>query len=70
MGLCFSRFHYMNLTTYARLNHPSLYTDNRTEYTCVTSGVCKYPYFMSERVYALHAAARWWYKYRNEVVSG
>ena len=36
----------------------------------VTSGVCKYPYFMSERVYALHAAARWWYKYRNEVVSG
>ena len=28
----------------------------------------KYPEFISERVYALHAAARWWYEYRNEVL--
>ena len=29
----------------------------------------KYPYFISERVYALHAAARWWYEYREEALS-
>ena len=28
----------------------------------------KYPDFISERVYALHAAARWWFEYRNEVL--
>ena len=28
----------------------------------------KYPDFISEKVYALHAAARWWYEYRNEVL--
>ena len=29
----------------------------------------KYPDFISERVYALHAAARWWYEYREDILT-
>ena len=55
-------------------NHWCDYIEGNTTFICVIAGfnaaelTPKYPDFISERVYALHAAARWWYEYRNEVL--
>ena len=51
-----------------------IFARGRFHFICVIAGfnaaelTPKYPDFISERVYALHAAARWWYEYRNEVL--
>ena len=55
-------------------NHWCDYIEGDTTFICVIAGfnaeelTPKYPDFISERVYALHAAARWWYEYRDEVL--
>ena len=55
-------------------NHWCDYIEGDFTFICVIAGfnaaelTPKYPDFISERVYALHAAARWWYEYRNEVL--
>ena len=53
-------------------NHWCDYIEGDTTFICVIAGfnaeelTPKYPDFISARVYALHAAVRWWYEYRNE----
>ena len=48
------------------------YIEGDTSFICVIAGfnaaelTPKYPDFISERVYALHDATRWWYEYRKE----
>ena len=55
-------------------NQSATQRDCRVPFICVTTGfnaaelTPQYPDFISARVYALHAAARWWYEYRNEVL--
>lgn len=55
-------------------NHWCDYIEGDTTFICVIAGFNaaelppKYPDFISERVYALHAAARWWYEYRQETL--
>ena len=55
-------------------NHWCDYIEGDFTFICVIAGfnaaelTPKYPDFISERVYALHAAARWWYEYRDEVL--
>jgi len=55
-------------------NHWCDYIEGDLTFICVIAGfnatelASKYPDFISERVYALHAATRWWYKYREEVL--
>ena len=49
------------------------YIEGDFTFICVIAGFTaeltpKYPDFISERVYALHAAARWWYEYRDEAL--
>ena len=50
------------------------YIEGDTTFNCVIAGfnaaelTPKYPDFISERVYALHATTRWWYEYREEVL--
>ena len=57
-------------------NHWCDYIEGDLSFICVIAAfnteelTPKYPDFIRERVYSLHAAARWWYEYRNEVVSG
>ena len=54
-------------------NHWCDYIEGDFSFICVIAGynaeelTPKYPDFISERVYALHDAARWWYEYREEV---
>ena len=56
-------------------NHWCDYIDGDLTFICVIAGfnaaelTPKYPDFISERVYALNAAARWWHEYREEVFS-
>ena len=55
-------------------NHWCDYIDGDLSFICVIAGfnaeelTPKYPDFISERVHALHAAARWWYEYGKEVI--
>ena len=55
-------------------NHWCDYIEGDFTFICVIAGfnaaglTPKYPDFISERVYALHAAARWWYEYGKEVL--
>ena len=55
-------------------NHWCDYIEGDTSFICVIAGfhaaelTPKYPDFISERVYALHAAARWWYEYRQDAL--
>ena len=55
-------------------NHWCDYIEGDSTFICVIAGfnseelTPKYPDFISERVYALHAAARWWYEYREDVL--
>ena len=56
-------------------NHWCDYIEGDLSFLCVIAGynaeelTPKYPDFIKERVYALHDAARWWYKYSKEVLS-
>ena len=56
-------------------NHWCDYIEDDLSFICVIAGynaeelTPKYPDFIRERVYALHAAARWWYEYREEASS-
>ena len=56
-------------------NHWCDYIEGDFTFICVIAGFNaaelppNYPDFISERVYALHAATRWWHEYRNEVLT-
>ena len=56
-------------------NHWCDYIEGDLSFICVIAGynaeelTPKYPDFIRERVYALHDAARWWYEYRDGVIS-
>ncbi len=55
-------------------NHWCDYIEGDFTFSCVIAGINaaeltqKYLDFISERVYALHAAARWWYEYRQDAL--